>query len=284
MASKPLRAQPSIQRPTMRASAVRLAAVDVSRRYSSGQSGSTRKPPDALRMQQVRVVAPPPATLARLGLEGVDVTDVVAARRGRVGAVAIDDAHVACRAVRPADLVVEHRAAAGRPMHGRGTRARRAAPEQEQQRRRDERPHQPHVPRAALERADDVGGDPAAVEAALLRTHRLTVDRAGEPRRVEGQVAGDRLEAARRCLVGPRDRGEPEHVPVRRRALPLAPRRRRGRALEHARRRSSRGGRYQVGGWLVSSTRYASRVSATTVSPSRTTTWRSDDTQAGGRG
>src|SRR5688572_28059226 len=58
--------------------------------------------------------------------------------------------------------------------------------------------------RFALERSDDLGGDPAAVEAARLRGDSLTVDAAlVHQRRVEGDVAADRSERGRRVEVSP---------------------------------------------------------------------------------
>jgi hypothetical protein len=47
---------------------------------------------------------------------------------------------------------------------------------------------------------------------------------------------------------------------------------------------TSSGGRYHEGGWLVSITRQARRVSASVTSPSRTTTWRVLCASRGGRG
>ena len=48
----------------------------------------------------------------------------------------------------------------------------------------------------ALEGADDLVGDPAAVEAAGLGADELAVDAAVDPGRVEGVVPGDRGELA----------------------------------------------------------------------------------------
>ena len=64
-------------------------------------------------------------------------------------------------------------------------------------------------------------GDPAAVEAALLRPHHLAVDRAPLHRaRHHGHVPGERLEAGARGRVGPgglrRDGILAVHVEVRR--------------------------------------------------------------------
>jgi len=55
----------------------------------------------------------------------------------------------------------------------------------------------------ALERSDDVGGDPAAVEPASLRQHPLPVDVALDHGRHEGQEPGDRHEPGGRRLITP---------------------------------------------------------------------------------
>ena len=81
---------------------------------------------------------------------------------------------------------------------------------------------------AALERADEIAGDPAAVEAAGLRLDELAVERAFvHESGVEGDGVADRLERRRRVGVCP---GRPldsaavaaDHVEVRRDPLPLA--------------------------------------------------------------
>src|SRR4051794_5822228 len=89
-----------------------------------------------------------------------------------------------------------------------------------------------------LERADDLVGDPTAVEAAGLRPHRLAVDgRRVDPAGVEGDRTAQQLEPEGRFLVAPRHRGTADAVddgvPVGRRPLELAPRRA-GSALQHA--------------------------------------------------
>src|SRR4051812_19463426 len=89
-----------------------------------------------------------------------------------------------------------------------------------------------------LERADDLVGDPTAVEAACLRPHRLAVDgRRVAPAGVEGDRAAQLLDPGGRLLVAPRPRGTADAVddgvPVGRRPLELAPRRA-GTAPQHA--------------------------------------------------
>lgn len=75
----------------------------------------------AVRVPQQQI-GRPRLRLVRLGLEGVDVTDVVQAGRGRVGAVAADDADAGRWRISAADLVVETRVERGELY---GTRARR---------------------------------------------------------------------------------------------------------------------------------------------------------------
>ena len=93
-------------------------------------------------------------------------------------------------------------------------------------------------PRATLERADDVGGDPPAVEAPCLGMRPLPVYGAHQPRRVPAHRTrqggeprcGPRVRPHRRGL-GPVLSGH--DVPIGRRPLPLAERRRRGRRPQH---------------------------------------------------
>jgi hypothetical protein len=59
--------------------------------------------------------------------------------------------------------------------------------------------------RVALERADDLGRDPAAVEVARLRRHALVVDEAGvHPAGIERDGVADRLEGLDRVVIRPR--------------------------------------------------------------------------------
>jgi AcrR family transcriptional regulator len=75
--------------------------------------------------------------------------------------------------------------------------------------RRDGLSSPPQGAGPALERADHLVGDPAAVEVAGLRPHRLAVDAVrGRPCRVEGHRTAQVLVAAARVLVGPADRGD----------------------------------------------------------------------------
>src|SRR3954447_6626266 len=92
--------------------------------------------------------------------------------------------------------------------------------------------------RLALERADHLGGDPAAVEVPGLGAHRLAVDgRRLYPTRVEGPRTPQQLVPGGRILVGPRDGGVAhpvdDRIPVGRRPLELA-HRGAGRPLEDA--------------------------------------------------
>ena len=103
------------------------------------------------------------------------------------------------------------------------------------------RGYQPSVPAGALERAGEVGGDPAAVEVALLRGDALVVEPRGvHPPRVEGDVR----RAARRTR--PRARGSstpPARPPSRRRRA----RRSRRRAPFHSHSELPAAGRSALG-------------------------------------
>ena len=83
----------------------------------------------------------------------------------------------------------------------------------------------PRVPRRALEGADDVGRDPAAVEVAFLCDDELVVDVAGvHPARVEGHRVTDRLEARTRLADTSRRRATARVPPAttsKYEALPL---------------------------------------------------------------
>ena len=203
----PCAAQPSNQPPTTASSAVRLAAVEVSRTYSPGQSGSVDRPA-VHPQQQVGMVGAPEGGLVRLALEGVDVADVVEPADRPRAAVAVDDAGAGggrVRHRRAGSRTPRPRVAGGRPAWTCAASTPRPPDEPHPASSSrvaataataDRPPRTPQPPRArspapaagdALERPDDVVGDPPAVEAALLRTHPLAVDRALERRRVEGQ-------------------------------------------------------------------------------------------------
>ncbi len=100
--------------------------------------------------------------------------------------------------------------------------------------------HHQELPGTPLNGPDDVVGDPAAVEAALLRADRLAVDRAAvHRRRVDGDGVAQPGEGGRRVGVGPPRALGPQPAPddgeVVGPALPLAHRRPGGRD-ERARR------------------------------------------------
>ena len=140
----------------------------------------------------------------------------------------------------------------------------------------------------ALERADHVVGDPAAVEAAGLRPGRLAVDEgAVDPAGIERDRAAQVLEARARVLVGPgrlrrragRRRRRPSRWPRPSTRTSEPPRRARGR-----RRRRRRAGRSRpAGGW---SRRRGRRGGCrrSTRPPTSTTTCRAVTSADGGRG
>ena len=68
--------------------------------------------------------------------------------------------------------------------------------------------HHPLEPGSPLNGSDNLGRDPAAIEAARLRLHTDAVDVALDSRRVEGEMTAKGLEPWLRVLVGPSDRLE----------------------------------------------------------------------------
>lgn len=121
--------------------------------------------------------------------------------------------------------------------------------------------------RHALERPSDIGGDPAAVEPAGLRDIRLAVEEAAiEPGSVKRDVVAHRDKGGTRLGVAP---AEVEQL-VADRQMPID-----GDAFHSQKELRDdgcnspaamlSGGKYQLGGRLVSSTRNAASVSATTT-------------------